>query len=354
MGVLEQRCHVAVGGLVVVEALRALVRAPAEADAAPGAGRRGGEIDLLQCALADVADPQVTRGGVEREAPRVAQAARPDLGPGVVHADQRVVGGDGVAEITRRCHRVDPQQLAEQRRGVERQPIGVAAGAPVTQSVVEVAVRAERDVPAVVVPERLLDRDHRAPGLDVGDTVRIDEVLLDHAVAVVVGRADVEARAVGREGQAEEPALAVGRRAVGDVEHDVAALVTHGVHHSPALTDVERIVTAPGSEHDRAVEVGDRRQRDGHVGQRGQWCGRRRADGRGAGGDGRLAAAAVVAVVAVVGGVAVATGTDEVAGPASMTSVPVVSHRRRRHRRRRRTSTRRAPERARPRRQNVS
>ena len=60
MGVLEQRCDVAFGGLIVVEALRTLVRAPTEADAAPGARRRDCEIDLLECALADIADPQVT------------------------------------------------------------------------------------------------------------------------------------------------------------------------------------------------------------------------------------------------------------------------------------------------------
>ena len=140
MGVLEQRCHVAFGGLIVVEALRTLVRAPTEADAAPGA-RRATARSISSVRLGrhrrstghlDAASNEKRHGCAGRST-RSRAGRRPP--------DQRVVSGNGVAEIARRCHRVDPQQLAEQRRWVERQPIGVAARAPVAQSVVEVAVR---------------------------------------------------------------------------------------------------------------------------------------------------------------------------------------------------------------------
>ena len=56
----------------------ALAGRPAEVGAAPDGGRRR-QVDLLPGALADVADGQVPGGGVEGEAPRVAEPRGPDL-----------------------------------------------------------------------------------------------------------------------------------------------------------------------------------------------------------------------------------------------------------------------------------
>ena len=66
----------------------ALERPPAEVRAAPAAARH--EVDLLVLVLADVADREVARAAVEREAPRVAQAVRVDLAARPGAADERV------------------------------------------------------------------------------------------------------------------------------------------------------------------------------------------------------------------------------------------------------------------------
>src|SRR5207247_6874278 len=87
---------------------------PAEIDAATVArAGRCGAVDLFVLRLSDVADPEVVRGAVEREAPRVAQADRPDLvatGP----PDVWVVPGDPVLDAPGRAVDVDPQDLAQQ------------------------------------------------------------------------------------------------------------------------------------------------------------------------------------------------------------------------------------------------
>src|SRR4051812_6121081 len=66
---LDHRTHVTGGGLAGGVAAAALERPPAEVLAAAAVH----EVDLLDRVLADVADRQVTRPAVEREAPRVAQ-----------------------------------------------------------------------------------------------------------------------------------------------------------------------------------------------------------------------------------------------------------------------------------------
>src|SRR6266511_4505419 len=78
-----------------VEATSSFQPVPAEVRAGGPAQRDG--VDLLHDVLADVADPKVAGGAVEREAPRVAQAKRPDLGAGAPPAHERVVGGHLVA-----------------------------------------------------------------------------------------------------------------------------------------------------------------------------------------------------------------------------------------------------------------
>ena len=99
MGELPHRGRVAIVWLVVVEPVGAFERAPSvvHPPAGTAAGKR--DIDLLPFALADVANPQVTGHAVERVAPRVAQADRPDLGSGIVDADVWVVGGHGIRQV---------------------------------------------------------------------------------------------------------------------------------------------------------------------------------------------------------------------------------------------------------------
>ena len=60
-----------------VEAVQPFHLPPAVVFAADA--RRGLEVDLLERVLADVADPEVAGRAVEGEAPRIAQAVRPDL-----------------------------------------------------------------------------------------------------------------------------------------------------------------------------------------------------------------------------------------------------------------------------------
>jgi len=77
--------------------------------------RRGDVVDLLELVLTDVADPEVAGRAVEREAPRVAQAVRPDRRIGVGSVDERVVGRDRVARRSRRGVGREAQDLAQRR-----------------------------------------------------------------------------------------------------------------------------------------------------------------------------------------------------------------------------------------------
>src|SRR4029453_18079550 len=103
--VLDHRVHGAVGPITAVEGVAAL--APVPAVVAP---TRTGRlvVDLLVGVLADVADPQVAGGGVERETPGVAQPVVPDLGPGPVAVRERVAGRDPIG-LAPAGPRVDPE-----------------------------------------------------------------------------------------------------------------------------------------------------------------------------------------------------------------------------------------------------
>src|SRR5688500_10320395 len=76
--------------LVALDALRALEGAPAEV-LRRLVGLEQHAVDLLEVVLADVADPQLAERGVEREAPRVAQAGQDDVPARLRLAD---VGGE--------------------------------------------------------------------------------------------------------------------------------------------------------------------------------------------------------------------------------------------------------------------
>src|SRR5204863_6596259 len=127
-------------GLRAVETVVAFHAGPA---VVLSAGRRAQlEVDLFPVVLADVADPEVAGGGVEREAPRVAEAPGPDLGTGAALADERVGRRDGVRLAGRRLG-VDAEDLPEQHALVLRVVARVAIAASVAHADVEVAVGAE-------------------------------------------------------------------------------------------------------------------------------------------------------------------------------------------------------------------
>ena len=111
------------------------------------------------------------------------------------------------------------------RRSVDRlaPPARIAIAAAVTQADVQHPIRAEQDLAAVVVRERLLrGEQHRlAGGVGPVGIAGSDPKHRDHRVAVNVGIVNHEAAVGGVrrvEGQAEETLLAAGRDLVGQVE----------------------------------------------------------------------------------------------------------------------------------------
>ena len=222
-------------------------------------------VDLLEGVLADVADQHRPGAAqprrVEREAPGVADAERPDLverrSRQRGHADERVVRRSLVAAgVAVRDAHVDAQHLAEQRAGPLRLVLWIAAGAAVAHADVEIPVRPERDLAAVVVAERLADGAlrRRCEGraavvgghvglrrpqqvearVRIGDQRvggRSEEARHDRVPVTGAGEVHVEpagARVVAREGEAEQAALAAARdrrrqvQEIGALQHAVA------------------------------------------------------------------------------------------------------------------------------------
>src|SRR5205823_2333128 len=137
---------------------------------------------------------------VEREAPRVPQAERRHR-----HAAARGV---------------DPEQLAELRRGVLRAVLGVAAGAAVAHADPELAVGPELELAAVVVRVGLRD-EQKLPRRARDRASPVGAVLDDARVAVPVGVVDVEEpvlRVAGVEGDREKPLLPAAQDEAPDVE----------------------------------------------------------------------------------------------------------------------------------------
>ena len=281
--------------MVALHAVPAVVRARALA--------RRHEVDLLVEVLADVGDPEIARRPVEREPPRVAQAVRPDLGPAAARARtgcrrDRVRRGQGRV-------RVDAQHLAEQR--VERLAVAarrvtrtlVVGGAAVADAHVEQAVGAERDLAAVVV--RLRVRDARAArGADAG-SARPSANAYSSSVgqSLRVGVVDVELRAVGREREAEEPALAARGDPAGQVEHGrrVEGAVADRDDLAALLGHVQRRVVRADGHRGRALRRRDpgQRARARRRGSRSASGRRRRRRGGARGRRGRGAGGPVVA-----------------------------------------------------------
>ena len=95
--------------------VRALAVRPAEVGAARASGRD--EVDLLPRVLPDLADPQIAGEPVEREAPGIAEAVRPDLAAPARLSDERIVGRN---RVSARAAHVEAQDLALELREVLR------------------------------------------------------------------------------------------------------------------------------------------------------------------------------------------------------------------------------------------
>src|SRR5262249_7365459 len=119
-------------------------------------------VHFLHRRLADVADPELPGRAVEAPAPWIAQPERENLRAGLSARAVQVAKGFARVRITRwnavrpgRAEDLDAQHLAEQRVRVLRVADGsvraVIPAAAVADARVEEAVRAEREVAAVVV-----------------------------------------------------------------------------------------------------------------------------------------------------------------------------------------------------------
>ena len=246
---------VAVAGedVVALEAVPAVVGALT-------AARCGGEVDLLDRVLPDVADGQVAGLAVEREAPRVAQAEGEDLRLGAALA------------------RVEAQQLAEAAAHVLGVAVRVAASATVARARVEQAVGAELQLAAVVVAlAGVRDGQQGAPRGRVGDVGIAGRAreLVDLDVPVGVGEVRVEQparRIVGREGDRQQPALAAGGDARGHVEErrGLHGAVADDPHGAALLDDEQARVVRWRCQVDRRGERPDLGEGDRRPGGRGQ------------------------------------------------------------------------------------
>src|SRR5207253_1832486 len=127
-------------------------------------------IDLLRRRLADVTDPQVPGDAIEGEPPRVAKPVRPDLGPRLRRAREGVPRRDRVRSGPARG-RTDPQDLAGQRVQRLRVSGGIPAAVSVAVADVQVTVRSEHEVAAVVVVEALMDRQEQTASPEQGTAV---------------------------------------------------------------------------------------------------------------------------------------------------------------------------------------
>ncbi len=99
-----------------IEEVRSLLASPAKVGAALCARQA---VHLLKAVLADVANPDVSRGPIERETERIAQAVEPDFAASGWLVKERIARGNviGKPRVGRRVH-INAQDLAEQRGGV--------------------------------------------------------------------------------------------------------------------------------------------------------------------------------------------------------------------------------------------
>ena len=161
--------------------------------------------------------------------------------------------------------RILPSRVAE----VQREALGVPAGASVAEADVQELVGSECELAAVVVRVRLVDREHFSErGRIEPPGRRIDRELGDDGVTGAVDVVDVGEIGRRMEGETEQPLLTVRVRAFGDVEHHVGAFVGHGDHPAGLLDDVDLRVTRTMGHIDGLVERTDVEQEHDRFHQR--------------------------------------------------------------------------------------
>ncbi len=151
--------------------------------------------------------------------------------------------------------RRDPQHLAQER--VERLRVAhrIAGAPPVAEPDIEVAVRAEHEVAAVVVRERLLHEQHLTPRAEIGRPV-LEAELGDVGVTDRVGEVHVQEPAVRRERQTQQALLAPERDLRPHVQDHLGlvAPVEERDHPPGLLGDVDRVVALSDRERQRLLE----------------------------------------------------------------------------------------------------
>ncbi len=100
--------------------------------------------------LPDFARPKIARRRVEAELPHLAVPVRPDFGPRIGDADERIVGGDRVFALVGRVVDVDPQHRAQQISQVLAGLQFVGNAASVARGQVEISIGPESHAAAVV------------------------------------------------------------------------------------------------------------------------------------------------------------------------------------------------------------
>ncbi len=125
-------------------------------------------VDLLVQVLADVGGPEFAGLAIEGHPPDITQTISPDFRQSILLADERIVLGNGVILARVFLVNIDAQDLGQQ--GLEVLAIfeGIVGRAAVAQGNIQVAVRAETDGAAVVVPERSLDAQQHLLGGGIG------------------------------------------------------------------------------------------------------------------------------------------------------------------------------------------
>ena len=219
------RSEVVLRGLVGVEARETFVGAPTEIRVASRPCGCTGKADLFPFVLADVGHPEVHLV-VEFETPRIAQTHRPNA-----HH-----GGFGVAR-----KRVDADDLAEHRRSVECDALGIVARPTVAGADVETSTGSECKTTSIVVRIGLVEGEENGTRRGVGGVVGAHAIARNHGVAVVIGVVDVEEAAVRMEHESEQPSFTRGPGASCEVECGRLCLRLGVEAHDPAVLfgDVE-------------------------------------------------------------------------------------------------------------------
>ncbi len=219
---------------------------------------RGLEIHVLPRVLPHIGDVQVAGLAVEAEAPRIAQARRPDLGPGALLVDEGVILGYAVRAVPTSIH-VDAEDLRQEGVVVLAVTVGITRTTAVAEGDVQVAIGAERQHPAVVVLRRILLREHDLLGGDVAlATVSGGGVARDGVVALLVRVIHVEVAVLSKarvEREAEQSLLAaVGKHLLAHVEEEVTS--GDGANRAALLDreDTPAAVTSVGDEK-RLIEL---------------------------------------------------------------------------------------------------